>query len=219
MSNELIQIPEEMGQLKAKAEAALSAAQSFVVNSQQAYEAAGSDLKAIKARQKEVDEARKSITRPLDEEKKRITAFFEPAASFLNKAESILKSSMMAYASEQDRLRRVAEEAARKEQERLRKEAEKKAAKAETKGDAEKAADIRAAVPVVVAMQVEQPKVAGISMRTIWKARVIDAAQVPREYMIVDLQKIDRIAKESKGAVQVAGIEFYSEQVMAAGQR
>ena len=57
----------------------------------------------------------------------------------------------------------------------------------------------------------EVPKIAGIKTRTVWKYRIVDAAQIPREYMIPNEVMLGNVARSTKGAVKVAGVEFYSE--------
>lgn len=59
------------------------------------------------------------------------------------------------------------------------------------------------------------PVVQGISTRTLWRARVIDAKLVPDEYKIVNDKMLQDIAKATKGKVAVPGVEFYSEQILA----
>lgn len=81
-----------------------------------------------------------------------------------------------------------------------------------------KAEAIQSKAEQVIAPRVEAyiPPVVGQSSRAVWKARVLDAKQVPEEYKIVDIAMLDKLAQATKGKVPVAGIEFYSEQVMAA---
>lgn len=109
---------------------------------------------------------------------------------------------------------RAAEEA------RLRAEAKKKAedealAKAERAaefGD-EKGADAIMAAPVIVAPVVVAPiQKSATVIRTIWKARVVDPNKVPREYCIPNEKALNGLARATKGAVKVEGVEFYSEK-------
>lgn len=70
----------------------------------------------------------------------------------------------------------------------------------------------------VVAQKVHAyiPPVVGQSSRTIWKARVVDAALVPREYLVVNDKMLDQVAGATKGALKVPGVEFFSDQIMSA---
>jgi hypothetical protein len=60
------------------------------------------------------------------------------------------------------------------------------------------------------------PKVtaAGTSFRSVWKFKVVDLAQVPREYMILNGQMVGALARSTKGAMQIPGIEIYEEKTI-----
>ena len=66
-------------------------------------------------------------------------------------------------------------------------------------------------VPVVAAA----PALEGVAVRTYWKARVVDAALVPREFCIPDESLLDKIARESKGTKRIPGVEFYADERLA----
>jgi hypothetical protein len=55
-------------------------------------------------------------------------------------------------------------------------------------------------------------KQAGESVRAIWHARVVNAALVPREYLIPDEKSLEALAKARKALSTIPGVEFYSEQ-------
>lgn len=212
-------------QLAQEAESTLTLAKEYVIDGPEMYELAATELKTIKGKAKELDELRKSMTRPLDDAKKRIMDFFAKPLQFLNDAEGLLKRSMLTYDREQERKRQEEEErlraAARAEQERLQKEADERAAALAAEGKAEEAIEVAAAVPVIPlpTVQVERPKVAGISHRQNWKARVVDPMKVPRQFLMVDEKALNAYAKSTKGAVPVEGVEFYAEDILAAGGR
>jgi hypothetical protein len=60
------------------------------------------------------------------------------------------------------------------------------------------------------------PKVsaAGTSFRSVWKFKVLDLAAVPREYMILNEQMVGALARSTKGAMQIPGIEIYEEKTI-----
>lgn len=104
------------------------------------------------------------------------------------------------------------------EAERKRKEAEDLAAlsaEAEASGDADTAAEAVAAAAMAEATVTAMPKVAGTSMREVWKAVVVDVSQLPREYMIVNQSMLDKMAQATKGAVPVPGVRFEKTYVNA----
>lgn len=96
---------------------------------------------------------------------------------------------------------------------RLRNQADRIVEKSEAK-----AQNMESKASQVVAPKVEAyiPPVVGQSSRTVWKAKVINAKLVPDEYKVVDQAMLDKVAQATKGQAPIAGVEFYSEQVMSA---
>jgi hypothetical protein len=109
--------------LAGRAQRALSAANDYTVDSDDTLEAAGDDLRQIKALQKQVEERRTSITGPLNQAVKAVNDLFRAPKEYLETAEKVLKRVMLTYTEEQERKReeerRAAEAAARAERERL----------------------------------------------------------------------------------------------------
>ena len=50
------------------------------------------------------------------------------------------------------------------------------------------------------------------------KARVTSAAALPKEYMVPNEKMLDALAKASKGAMKIPGVEFYTESILAVGK-
>ena len=203
-------------------EALVQVYENYAIVSTEAYEFSAEDLKKIKTKYKELDDMRKSLTKPLDESKKRIMEFFKAPLTLLGSAETAIKSAMLKWQQEQERLRREEEarlaEAQRKEAERLARLAEA----AEKRGDEKKAEEFKgreaitkAAVPSVIS---NVRPVAGISMREVWKYRIVDANKIPREYMIPNETVIGQVARSTKGKIAIEGVEFYCEETIAAGR-
>lgn len=195
----------------------------LVIRSQEDYETAALLLKSIKDLGKMTEDARKKITTPLDQAKAAVMDLFRPTSTALENCEKHLKSLMISYANAQESIRIEAEEKLRKEA--AKKEAEEKkrleerANKAEASGKTGKAEELRQQAQEVfvpaptLASTVEKPQ--GISMKKNWKARVIDVTKVPREYMVVNESMLDKMAKDTKGSLEIPGVEFYSECVLA----
>lgn len=189
------------------------------VTSDADMEQAAALLREVKAVQKQAEAAQKSLTQPLEVEKKGIIAFFrDRITGKLDAYERRLKSLIVSYQQEQERIRREAqrkaEEAARKERERL----ERRAAAAEAKGQAEKAEQLAEQAQTVVApvIQTEAPKVAGIATRSVWKYRIADPSALPREFLVPDEKKIGQVVRAMKGDAQIPGVEVYEEKSLAA---
>ena len=209
------------------AQAYLTSAEAYVINSPGMAEAAGHDLKAIKAKYNELDTLRKSITAPLDQAKKAVMDLFRAPLEYLEKAESTLKRSLITFQQEEQRKAREvqarAEEAARKEREKL----EEQARKAEASGKTEKADALRevanmTTTPIIAA---QPTKIAGLSVRTIWRARVndkralVEAALNRADIMaliVVDESALNKLATALKENLSVPGVEAYAEDSMSA---
>lgn len=136
-----------------------------------------------------------------------------------------------AQQAEEARLRVKAAKAQAEAEEKAR-ELVRQASAAQAEGDAKTAAKltVRAAttleraehkagellqqaesVPVAVVPNTTVPKVAGLRSAGLWKARVTDASVVPREYLVVNESALNAIARATKGAINVPGVEFYEE--------
>ena len=148
-----------------QAQRALTNASDFTVDSPDMLAMAGEDLQAVKALQKKVEEQRTSVTGPMNAALRAINDLFRPPSEYLKQAEDKLKTAMLTYTTEQERIaaeaRRRAEEAARIERDRLAEiqrqqeeaaraaaqaaeRAAREAAEAAARGDAEAAAKANA---------------------------------------------------------------------------
>ena len=134
----------------------------------------------------------------------------------LDRASGNVKGKMQAWSMEEERKRRQ-EEAGIREQ--LRREEEdrrlEEAVQLEKDGHGQRAATILAepieAPPIVLPAAV--PKVEGVSTRTDWKFRVVDASKVPDEYKLVDEVKIGKVVRALRESTNIPGIEAYPVQV------
>lgn len=190
----------DAGQLNTRAHAALTMVESMVIDSQETYDLAADELKAIKFKSTNLETQRTAITGPINKALKAVNDLFRGPSQYLEQAEKIIKGKMLTYSAEQERIaaeeRRKAEALVRAEQERLAREAAAKeaAAKAEADalmaaGNAEKAAEVQANAAIEAAslaataqvmtapvVEVSVAKVSGISQRSVWKAEVTDKA-------------------------------------------
>lgn len=212
---ETVAVDPALAELSASSKTLSIDARALVIHSPEAYESAAEMLKDVKGRRKSLDELRRTMTRPLDEAKSAIMDLFRSPAERLEQAEAALKRALIVYSDAQEKARRAEqarlEEAARKEREKLQRQADAAAAK----GREERAAVLEAAAVAVVApvSQAAAPKVAGVSFRSIWRAEVVDASLVPREYLMVDQAKIDKVAAALKGDTVIAGVKVREDRV------
>jgi hypothetical protein len=120
------------------------------------YQAGSTDLQRVKSAQKRLEETRTSITGPMNAALKRVNDFFRAPTERLATIERTIKSQLVAFADEQERIRREeqrkADEAARRERERL----EAQAREAERKAREKAEADRRAAEAAAAAGRAEE---------------------------------------------------------------
>lgn len=151
-------------------------------------------IREVKAKHKELDERRKEVTGPLNTTIRTINSWFKPALDALESAEKKLKSKVALYMQDCEARAREAIAAA---------------AAAE---NAQEATLALAAAPPPAAM----PQ--GVSMRKVWKYRIVDESAVPARFCSPDPAKIDaelrgRVRDEGT-APEIPGVEFYQESSM-----
>jgi len=222
-SNILVNIDTVKEQKKTSDVPALCQKAELVISNQSDYETASTILQEVKSRYKELDSQRKGITKPIDIAKKTVMELFKTPLELLEKAESKIKSLMIAYTNVQERK-------AREEQARLQKLADaeaarqkkildEKIARAEASGKTEKAEELQmqkeTVIPIitpVVAPQIETPR--GVSYRDQWSAEVIDINLIPREYLIANISALNKVAQATKGTLAIPGVKFNVEKIL-----
>lgn len=194
-------------------------AESFVIQTPEDYDAAGEFGKLLKRKAAEVtgffkpmkDSAYQAHKAVCDREKAMLTP--------LKNAEKIVKKTMGDYLMEQERIRREAEEAARRAAEEERERKLKEAMALEAAGDKEGA---EAAVEEAVVMDEAtgysvpasvKPKVSGVSTSKDWEITSIDTSKVPVNFSGMELRPVDqaaviRLIRASKGSIAIPGIAY-----------
>jgi hypothetical protein len=179
----------------------------IAVTDQASYEAAGEILREIASRKKEIKDKFAEPKKAAAASHKAICNLENELLAKVSEHENSIRQKMAAYwQAEQQRIAA--------EQERKRKEAEEMARlamAAESSGDTETAAEAIAVAAMTEASVTVAPKAAGVSMRKVWRAKVIDIDKVPREYMTVDQASLDAVAKATKGKIKIPGVEFVEE--------
>lgn len=220
---------EKINEAKTEIELFTQEADSVVVKSHDDYESAGSILKKIKDKSRDLEALRKTITSPLDTAKKAVMDLFRKPQDALESAERKIKSAMVTYVNEEDRKKREAQrkldEEARRKEEAERAKLEKKAVKAEEKGDAALAEELRdqkqdVYVPATQ-IAVEQPKADGVKMREDYDFIIINELEIPRamngmRLLVPDEKVIRQLVKSSKGTVQIPGVRIIKKKIVAA---
>jgi len=191
-------------------------------------EAAGEDLKSLKVRQKQLEDARTSITKPLLEAQRAVNNLFRGPQETLSEAERIIKRGILTYQETQERARREAEaaaaEALRKEREKL----EAQALRAESSGRVEQAEALRttaATLPERVELASSAPRVSGLSSRSSWRAELTDKAALVRyvaehpewlHLVEVNATALNGLARSQKSALAIPGVRVVEEKQLAA---
>lgn len=181
----------------------------IAVTDQQSYEIAGNYLRDIATVKKNIKSKFADPKKKAAEAHKAICALENELLAKVTLREDEIRQKMTAYyMAEQKRIAA--------EQERKRKEAEEMAriaAEAEASGDTETAAEAVAIAALEESNVTYAPKAAGVSMRETWIAKVVDESKIPREYLTVNMTALNAVAKATKGAVKIPGVEFVKEIV------
>jgi len=195
------------------------------------YASAAEFLKELKAAQNRVTTFFASMKSKAHAAWKQIVADENNVLNPLKEAETSIKRRMLAYDQEerrravveQRRLQKIADAKAKAEKQRQITAAENLKTDSLRGERIEEANEIEAPV---IHVQHDTPKVAGISTRTTWKAKIVNKHDFVQaaltdtnllSFLTVDQTALNRLAQATKGQLNYPGIKFYSEQIMAAG--
>lgn len=165
---------------------------SFAILTDDDQEVAAEVLRDVKGRHKELEEKRKAITGPLNQALREVNGLFRPVTDALKEGERLLKEKIATYQKEkaERNARRLAE-----------------AASAATWEQAEQA----------LTATEESASPEGVSVRHVWKPVVVDPRRVPREFLSVDMAKLEAHAKRFSGEPKpVAGVRFEKKAIVTA---
>ncbi len=226
-TNQNLVFADESKQMVDKAQAYLNHASSMTITTATEAGAAANELTRIKEEKKGLEEKRFSMTRPMDEAKKRTMDFFRGPTDFLKKAETILKNKIADFHEGQER---IAQKAAEEEKKRLERNAENRAKTAEKNGNDERAEEIRqegemeAAAASANVVQIEQPKT-GVSSRANWKiectdikalAQAVAEGKAPPTLLSFNQVEANKYAKAVKDSMPApAGTRIYKDRIVS----
>ncbi len=202
MSGIIIAPKETVEKLEVEGEELVREAKELTIISQATYEACAELARTAKAFQREVEKVWKEPVESAHRAHKAALAAKKKQLDPYKTVERICKTAMAEWDREQ---RRLAEERARKaEEERLR-----LAAEAEEKGNVAEV-DIILNAPATIVEAPERPS--GVVYVDNCKAAVVDLDAVPREYLVPDMQMLNRLAKASKGKNPPTGVRYYNDR-------
>jgi hypothetical protein len=217
---------ESMEIVKAEVSPILAAADSIAIRDETTWSHAGEFLKnVIKAQQRRVKDFFAASKEAAAAAHKAVCANEKSLLDPLDRAERTVKTKMISFQDEQQRIRREAERKAALEAARLQEEAAKlarQAAQAAARGQEEKAQEkqdaaqekaIQAAEAALASTAAPQlQKFQGFHLRKIWKYKVVDFKAIPLEYMLPNDSALLSLAKSTKGSIKIPGIEFFEAQ-------
>lgn len=156
-----------------------------------------------------VDKAHKTHKEAVAQRKKHL----DPLEAIETKFKDAIVTYGQKLEAEQRERERLANEALAKAAAEAKKNLEDKASSTDNEWESEVLQEkAQAIVPVTVDVQKKVIEQEGLSIRKTWKARVIDAVQVPRQYLIVNETLLNTLAKnETARKDGIPGVEFYQE--------
>ena len=189
---------QEVAIVKQQATKALNAANEVKIETQEQYEGATDLLSKIKQVGKMLKERKEEITRPLMDALNSARDLFKPIEQSHAEAERIIKSKMVSYQDEQERIQAI-------ERAKIAARVEKGTMKQET---AIKKMEAMPEVPTTA-----HGKVGMVSTRIMKKLVITDENAVPREYCSPDSTKIKAALDAGK---EVLGAKYVEEKVISA---
>ena len=176
--------------------AVLDAIADLQITTDEEYESAVDILKEVKRAANELEAARTSITKPMNDAVKAVNAQFVEPSSRLSIAETRLKHMTSKYVADK-----------RAEQQRMIAEAAIAAAAARANSE-HSAAVTDVAKVIEQAAAAAAPAVSGVSFSERWDWSVSDLSLIPREYLRVDEAKINGAVRS--GVRSIPGMRIFS---------
>lgn len=191
--------------------------------------------KQIKEYQKKIEALRKELVGPFNEQVKEINDYAKKISAPLNDVEAHLKIELSTFAAIQEKKR--AEEMrkieAAREVERLKIEAERKEALEKMQAEAkETGKEIQPLETLVLNakkesefrdvnkyLRAQEKAIEATAMKGVkrnWKAEVLDETKIPREFLSVDMKKINEAVR--LGVREIAGVKISQETSIAFGK-
>jgi len=172
----------------------------------------GESQKIVKA----IEAQRKKVIQEPSEYIKAVNNFCKIFTEQLAQAGAVLKKKVSDFEYKRELDRRKQEEAARKAAKELQERLDKEAAEATQKAKKENPEAKEIQAPVVQEPVI--PKESGVTrtetgtsahQRKVWKAEVTDANQVPREFCMPDIKKINEAVR--MGVREIPGVRIWED--------
>jgi hypothetical protein len=162
----------------------------------------------VKKADAELVEPWRQVKRDADAQMKKL------AASIIDPVTAVVNTLKGRISTQRAERQRIAEEAARKAQAELNRKAEQERQAAMKAAEKLKTPELReerlAQAEMIVAPVVQVPvaKPTGSKLATVvtWGFEIVNAGEIPREYMIPDESKIGAVIRASKGSIVIPGV-------------
>jgi len=195
----------------------LNVATLAVVESDTQYVSAKTFRQAANTALKNADAMEKSATKLILEGLEVVRSWFRPTKAALKEAKETLDRKITKFELDREKAR-LAEEARLREKARAdQAKLDEKAAALEAKGKPVQAAAAREAAASVVTPAVAStiPKVAGTHHTDVWDIEIIDEKLIPRDYLMVDEAKIEKMVKAMDGQIEIPGVRNFKRRSQA----
>ena len=190
----------------------LAKMEQLAITNDEEFQETAEFLQGIKGKQKEVKDNFEPRRAKAEAEKQKVLAEINSYKRPLEKAEIIVKKKLGEYRVEQEQKRR--EEEQKRLAELKTQEEDRLLEEAEANGDESILDDeIMLAKPT---LETEIPKMAGISFTEVWHFEIVDVNQIPRDYMIPDVRKIQGVVNALKDKTSISGIRVHPDQQVGA---
>jgi hypothetical protein len=183
----------------------------MVVTDDEQYREAATFLQGIKHEQKMLDELEEREKRPHLDALGKIREEYGPLRAQFDEAEEIIKTLLVGFTERIAREREAEQARLNIEAEATRQRLEKRADKALANGKIEQAMALHGQANAAVApvLHHEPPKVEGLHYVESYDFEIINKADVPEEYKIVDLKLLRRVVSALKGASRITGVRIF----------
>lgn len=223
MENEVALRNDEERGLISDIETAWSDFKQPVIRDGHAHQLAANSRVVIKKYAKQLEEVKKGHTRPIDDLKKQVLAYFASKEAILAAAQRQIDSGILEYDEYLARIRaeeqRKIDEAARKAEAEARAKLEAEALAAIKAGNdaqavelVEKAEEVRVPAPMLPTPKVEAK---GTAFRTILKWEIVSPSEVERELCDPSPSKVAAKVKIVGAKGTVRGVRIWEEKIIA----
>lgn len=205
---------DEVNKLTTETNSVVESAKSLVIADSSGLQYATDVLGWVAKAKKNLEERRKFFTKPLNDQVKRINDLFKDLGAPLETADSILRGKVLTYRQEQEKIRRAEEERLRKLQQEEQRRIE---AEAIEKGEVA----VFTPPPPAPVIQQQAKTVSGdygaVSAKLVWDFDIVDEAQIPREFLLVNDKAIRAAVKA--GVRNIPGVKVYQKEELAVRAR